>query len=306
MNQLLICSLLLFAAACSPAIKNYSNQTGSNVSVGIIGGKYVAENSVIGASTIGIYNIEDESACTGTLISENVVITAAHCITTKPQNLRIIFGNELSATLNTREPDIQNEFVRRATATIIHPFYTGDEEKPSEWNDIALIQFVGKLPPGYKIVQMLSDESMLKMGTVVTMAGYGVTRVQVTNVNEKKIPNLEKAIASGDIACDEPEIGEKQKCYKIEFQGDDDLLMTTAILESLLPSEIRLDESHGHGTCVGDSGGPAFIETQGQYYFFGITSRGSYACDSHGIYTNALFYKTWIDDSIKLLTAGSK
>ena len=299
MIQILIVSLLLLTGACSP-VRNHSFQLQSKHN-GIIGGTYVAENSTIGASTVGIYDTENESACTGTLITKTVIITAAHCVTTKHHNLRIVFGNELSATLNSREPDIQKEFVRRATASIVHPLYTGDDEKLAEWNDIALIQFSGNLPTGYKPVQMLDDQSLLKKGTVVTMAGYGSTRVQVTNINEKKIPNLKKAIETGDITCDEPEIGEKQKCYKIEFKGEDDLLMTTALLESLLSSEIRLDESNGHSTCAGDSGGPAFMEVQGNYVFFGITSRGSYACDSHGIYTNALYFKSWIDTSLKLL-----
>ncbi len=304
MNLFLVGSLLLFAAACSPVHKN--SLYNENKAQGIIGGKYVPENSPIGASTVGIFDMENQSACTGTLISESVIITAAHCLTTKPQNLRVVFGNELSATLNAREPDIQSEFVRRATAILSHPAYTGNEENPSEWNDIGLIQFAGNLPTGYKPVQFLQDELLLTKGTEVTMAGYGVTHVQIENINEKKFPNLKKAIESGDITCEEPEAGEKQKCYKIDFQGEDDLLMTTAILESLLPSEIRLDESNGHGTCIGDSGGPAFIQHQGQYYFFGITSRGSYACDNHGIYTNALYFKTWIDDSLKLFKAELK
>ena len=305
MKHVYAISLLLVLSACS-ADRNSSKKLTltSQKNAGIIGGKYVPEKSSIAASTVGIYDSENEFACTGTLLTTNIVITAAHCAETKPANLKIIFGSELSATLNAREVDVQMALVRKASAVKVHPNWKNDESQPNEWHDIALIKFQGSLPQGYQPANVLADPTLLTKGTTITMAGYGATHARVTNINEKKFPNLNKAVASGEIVCEVDEDDLDQHCYKIDFEGDDDLLMTTATIESQSPSEIRSDESHGHGTCVGDSGGPAFVLSGGDYYFFGITSRGSYACDGYGVYTNALYFKNWIDENIMLLNVN--
>jgi secreted trypsin-like serine protease len=64
-----------------------------------------------------------------------------------------------------------------------------------------------------------------------------------------------------------------------------------------MKTELMLDERKA-GTCSGDSGGPAYIEKDGQFYLFGITSRGTYFCDDSGVYTNALSYTKWIQDTM--------
>ncbi len=296
--------ILVLASACSQNLTSSKDYQKSNFKAknAIIGGTYVPENSTIAASTVGIYDTENESACTGTLLTETVVITAAHCLATGAKNLRIVFGSELSATLNAREVDVQRERVLRAKAIRIHSQYEDSATKTTDLHDIALIQLEGVIPAGYRPATQLQNADLLKKGALVTMAGFGITLVQATNINEKKFPNLEKAIENGDIVCDQPEVGEKQHCYKIEFKGDDDLRMTNAPIESEDPgakSEIILDESNGHGTCVGDSGGPAFLQLDGVYYYFGITSRGSYACDGYGVYTNILYYADWIAENLR-------
>jgi secreted trypsin-like serine protease len=88
-------------------------------------------------------------------------------------------------------------------------------------------------------------------------------------------------------------------CFEIETDGDGILRQTTAPISSLYETEIRLDERKA-GTCSGDSGGPAFIKQNGEYYLFGVTSRGSVLCNDVGVYTNALHFRPWIARVIKL------
>ena len=231
-------------------------------------------------------------------------MTAAHCIEGKATNLRIVFSNELMNTVNAREVDIQQNFVRHGVAQIIHPEYSDaiNEKKDVDWHDIALIKFSGTVPEGYKPATFLTDEASLVKGALVTLAGYGVTQVTTDEIDVKKHKNIDSEIESGDIVCDD-EIA-KTHCYAISFDGDDELYETKAPLEGTSDLEVRLDESE-HGTCVGDSGGPAYIEKDGAYYLFGITSRGSLACDGSGVYTNAVKFKSWIEDSTKKLNGES-
>lgn len=301
-NALLI--FLLSLTSCSPH-KNLAASPNLKTAelFQVIGGKFVLENSSIAASTVGIYDQKNDFTCTATLITNSVAITAAHCIESAPENIQIIFGLELAATIESQDSDIRRRQIKTATAVLVHPQWTGDYNRTSDWNDLALVQFAEGLPEGYKPATWLSDKSELFTGAKVTVAGFGATQVKIHHINEKKFPHLEKAIANGEIVCDETFENEKKRCYRIEFLGDDDLKMTTVPIESITQSEVRLDESHGHGTCVGDSGGPAFIEKNGIYYYFGITSRGSDACDGYGIYTNALYFKTWVDESIRFLFA---
>lgn len=62
-------------------------------------------------------------------------------------------------------------------------------------------------------------------------------------------------------------------------------------------SEFSTDESKS-GSCNGDSGGPAFMEVDGQMTLAGITSRGDSYCRAMGVYTIPDVHNTWIQSVI--------
>ncbi len=264
---------------------------------GIIGGTLVSEKAPLASGIVGIFDSEDNAICTGSLIAENFVLTAAHCVTSKPSKLRVIFGTDIDVIMGTREPDVLQEYVRRVVDVRVHTSYNPkeNEQKQSDFGDIAVIKFQGALPQGYKPATLLQDDSVLKRGVAVTLAGYGVSDVYTEPVDAKKVPNLDEALEYGEVMCDD----DLKHCLKVEMSGDGVLRETKAPISSLQRTEVRLDESKGHGTCSGDSGGPAYIEKDGQYYLFGVTSRGSQLCDGVGVYTNAVFYKPWIIESME-------
>lgn len=261
----------------------------------IMGGSMVAENAAIASGIVGIYDTQDNSICTGSLISENLVLTAAHCATSKPSKLKIVFGVDIDATMSIREPDVQQELTRTVSAIQVHSSYKPEEqeEKETDWGDIAILKFPGKLPAGYKPVALLQDDSLLKKGFVVTLAGYGVSHIDLEPIDARKVRDIEEAIEYGEVICDD----NLKNCLKVDMSGDGELRQTTAPVSFLTETEVFLDESKGRGTCSGDSGGPAYVQKNGQYFLFGITSRGSQLCDSVGVYTNTVYYNNWIRET---------
>lgn len=265
----------------------------------IIGGKKLEnEKDALANSVVAVWDTQQEFLCTGTLISQSVVITAAHCMASHPSKIRIVFGTDAFLTLNAREVDVQKEFVRKVIAGRIHEDYILDEAKqpPIDQNDLAILQFEGPMPTGYRPLPILRDQSALVQGADVAIAGYGVTSVQVTQIDLKKIDAkaLALGIQSGKIRCDET----NTDCVSVVTTGFSDLYATKVQLKSLSKKEVRLDESHGKSSCTGDSGGPALVMNNGTYQFFGVLSRGKMKCDFEGVYTNAARYLPWIQETL--------
>lgn len=271
------------------AIHNFGN--------GIMKGKAVQNGEPLASSIVGIYNVKERAVCTGSLIADDIVMTAAHCMGGRASDLRIIFWNDIDEMMAAHEPDVKAAHVFTATDYKANSIWNpNDFEKTQDRGDIALVKFRGKIPEGYKPATFLADGADLVRGNLVTVAGYGVDTVETTPVNAKKYKNLENAIENGEVFCDD----QQSSCFEINMSGDGILRHVQAPISMVVATEVFLDEKNG-GTCSGDSGGPAYIEKNGQYYLFGITSRGTAFCDDAGVYTNALTYKQWIQDTIKTL-----
>ncbi|MDO9182375.1 MAG: trypsin-like serine protease [Bacteriovorax sp.] len=289
---------LLLLSSCAPQ----SSLTQINLKNSfVINGTEVKEADQVASSIVGIYNIKDNSICTGSLIAANIVLTAAHCAPEKASQLKIIFTNDIDNTMNSREPDILQEFVLAATDFKVGPTWNPKNDTiETNTGDIALIKFKGNIPKGYKPAAFLAEESLIRTGGLVTVAGFGVNNVSTQKIDPKKYQNLDEAIKYGEVICDDDTNGVKNNCFKIETSGDGILRVTETPISSIDKTEIRLDERKS-GTCSGDSGGPAYIRKNGELYLFGVTSRGSALCNEVGVYTNALHYRPWIAEAIKIL-----
>jgi hypothetical protein len=131
--------------------------------------------------------------------------------------------------------------------------------------DIALVKFKGGLPDDYSPVPMLGSDRGLKKGRTVTLAGYGIS-----NTAQKSGAGI---LRKTRVRISEPRSGK---------------------------SEMILDQSHGHGACHGDSGGPAFVRQGGREVLAGVTNR-SYPnsapddCAHKVVYTKVSSYAPWID-----------
>lgn len=292
--------LLCFMALTSCAQKN-SSTPNQVIKTSIISGTEVKSDDPIAASVVGVYNTKFNSICTGSLIAPNVVMTAAHCAPERASHIKIVFSTNIDETIHAREPDILQEYVLSATDYKVGPTWDPKNETIEvDTGDIALIKFQGNLPAGYKPATMLTETSDLKIGNTVTVAGFGVDFVDMEEIDPKKFRNLDEALEYGDVICSGSGKGHYGTCFKIDRSGDGLLRMTTAPISFIHETEVRLNEKKS-GTCNGDSGGPAYIQKEGKLLLFGVTSRGSELCNEVGVYTNAIYYKSWIDETVKIL-----
>lgn len=132
----------------------------------IVNGKAVTKKDKLAESIVAITtdSPEGQALCTGSIIDEETVLTAAHCVDGPPTQLTIVFSTDIK--------DAKPGMTRK-----------GDRFKQhSKWKkgsaeglgDLALIHFSGGLPAGYQPVRMVDKSTPLDTGTEVLMAGFGV------------------------------------------------------------------------------------------------------------------------------------
>lgn len=267
--------LLGALVACSPAQQNSVNLGADSSS--IIGGEPVDAKDPIAKSTVAIVasvvtadGQEGQFICTGSLLTNNVVLTAGHCVPKvgdefKEVTLYVIFNTDLRA--------MQRGDIRLVVDTVIHDDYGKMGPQGEDAHDLALVKFAGPMAPGYQLAKFLTDESLLKEGTKVTLAGYGL--IETDGVNTKSDDRLRK--------------------------------VDVEVIESFGQHEILLDQTKGKGACHGDSGGPAFLEVNGTQYVWGVTSRGAGKdgkddCSLVSVYTKVKSESAFIQDGLKKLS----
>ena len=117
------------------------NHLGTVHEAAIVNGKNISPKNKIGHSIVAIISSQEggQALCTGSIISENTILTAAHCVDNEPQDLHLIFGNDIKK--------VSNENMRKADKFVVQPNW--QQHLPSGEGDLAIIHFQGDLPVGF-------------------------------------------------------------------------------------------------------------------------------------------------------------
>lgn len=137
----------------------------------IVGGQTVSADDVIAATTVMV--TDGNFICTGSIIAQDIVVTAAHCTAAKAEDLRIVFARQMPDDLTT-----VTDTVHAIYGFVANPGWQGESSTGPDQHDIAIIRFKGDLPSGYSVAQLLPADEALTKGETVTLAGYGITNAE--------------------------------------------------------------------------------------------------------------------------------
>jgi hypothetical protein len=247
-------------------------------------------------SSMNVYLETERGSCSGTIIAEDTILTAAHCIYSTSKEIKIFFNNDFTNSLTSTKfskfisfPESLEvdqvtderylgqhldfdfdsyqrfkEYFDNLTETSFRPL---DQRHYLSSQDLALVFLDQKIPSGTQIAAMYSGPLVFRQKLIGV--GYGVTS---RNFQEKSNFNLRYS----------------EMEYFAGYYYDEKLL------------SIRVHSGHySKNTCAGDSGGGLWYkDLDGQYSLLGVLSAGTNNCANSKIYTLQSSYYEWIDREI--------
>lgn len=225
--------------------------------------------------------------CTATLIADNIILTAAHCV------LNNGYKSPVYATIGRIELDdnhAENKKARtfRTIASIVHPQYRGLGSP----NDVALMLLnATSNAPKIRLANQTPER-----GDVAWVVGYGIKLLGTVETSARPVE-----IMSGRLQKTALRIMNSDFCNSplANMPTAPGMLCTTGV-------------KTGSSACRGDSGGGLFLRNQrnsgGQgskkrVEQVGIVSYGDAQCSSKdsGVFTDVSAVKEWIDSSVDRL-----
>lgn len=267
--------LILILTVVHAASPDRASATPDRLSQAILDGK-AAELDIFGA-TVALVNAEDDTLfCSGTLVTPEVVLTAAHCLVELElggvgvKDVRAPEGVEVVAHVRdlSRASPANTYEVR---AIVPHPEFTG--ALPSDpgfrlggVHDLGVVILsrpIEDIDPT-PLLAIDDIDAALKEGAEVLIAGFGATDPQ------------------GEI-------------------GRGELRMAAVSVVELGADELIAGSIGTADTCAGDSGGSLYVRRRGSLFLAGTTSRAvvqaAGRCGQGGVYTLSPRYREFVGDA---------
>jgi hypothetical protein len=288
MKQFILISTLVLLGACSQTKNNLEGATtfsdyGSETSqpAGIVGGTVVSSDDEISHITAQLVAIEavgkpnkqgmikmSIAGCTVTILSDTMVLTARHCVTS--ENIFLYFGKD---TPNAGGGDLFDSLKGNPNLRMVvnRAGVKAHFGANSDWGDIAILKFKGGLPPGFRPATLITPDVNMSVIKSVVIAGWGL----IDGVKQTVTTTLRKA--------------------------------NLDVIDSNYAETEMLVGSKTSFSCHGDSGGPAYINVDGKLMVAGLTSRADTKTDPKGqcigdtVYTKVQPYLDFIKEATEQL-----
>ncbi len=202
--------------------------------------------------------------CSGAVIEPRVVITEAHCvIDSDPSSVLVSVGPESASGTKLTVAEI-----------IVNPDHQPANGTEPSVHDLALLKLSASVPADLTPLKLLPEEMKITeadIGTMMTFVGYGKTENDTIGT-KMTTDGMLGWMCTTEGGCNQgaTRVSQNSICFNM----------------------------HDSGTCNGDSGGPAFIERDGNEYIGGLTSYGDQDCSLFGCDTKVDEYHDWIDSVI--------
>jgi secreted trypsin-like serine protease len=278
-------SLLASAAAAVCALTGTAPQTA-------FASTPVAKMAIVGGSTAAqgdlpfMAFVNDSAAgfaCSGTVISPQIVLTAAHCAEddngnpVNPSGYQIVTGT-------TNWYNNGDGQVLGVSKVIIDPSYdrsTGD-------GDAALLVLSSATDAPAVALATSADDGLLASGTAAEVAGWGLTSATASTLPQV----LQRAATTiqGDAYCSQ------------HVQADGGIYDAGSVMCAIDAP------SYSVGTCRGDSGGPLLaVRSNGTLVEVGVTRSGDANCSTSypDVFTRADTLSAWVSQQIAAPTPSA-
>lgn len=215
-----------------------------------------------------VYYESGKYLCGGTIISENWIVTAAHCA--RNENGSAIPVSEMFIKAGATNPYKVSEGKKyQISEVIVHENFNNITLN----NDIALLRL--ELPvdvPNARPIKLVTGadvkEGATDPGVISWVTGWGLT-----DVYPETFPYI------------------LQKVQLPIVSREQALTVWRNIPDNVIMAGYR---SGSKDACNGDSGGPLVVPVSGEYRLAGITSWGSEDCDTYSAYTRVSSFENWI------------
>jgi endonuclease G len=227
----------------------------------IVGGNRVRAGGIPSCVCIGSAT---EWSCTGVVVAPRVVLTAAHC---GAEITRILIGDQVTPSITGRVVKVRQAF--------IHPNY---RPHPFNENDInvLILDAPAAIPPA-----PLATTAQVAAAATIHLVGFGY--------NDPTLPKGFGVKREVDVPMG-----------PVKRSNADNLTQFEALTGFHSNYEfVAGRKGLGKDSCNGDSGGPAYIDTDFGLVVAGLTSRATrdanVPCGAGGIYVRTDFFRDWVN-----------